>query len=177
MVQWNKKRRQATFCEMPACNNGSYAVHISHVKWNNGAMHKNYNKMIQTSNGDTVHRNKTRMCHYVMNTKSMCYIHTLSSNNWTSHMDVLVGGTPNIHRQLHVYSIKIRGEKKSTNHYATTSGFHNKFSQKSAFIQGSKLWALKIYHQIKWTQQTSHDMPHPFKVAFQAATVLLITKI
>lgn len=74
MVQWNKKRRQATFCEMPACNNGSYAVHISHVKWNNGAMHKNYNKMIQTSNGDTVHRNKTRMCHYVMNTKSMCYI-------------------------------------------------------------------------------------------------------
>lgn len=104
-------------------------------------MHKKYNKMIQTSNGDTVHRNKTRMCHYVMNTKSMCYIHTLSSNNWTSHMDVLVGGTPNIHRQLHVSSIKTRKKKKKKgrNHYTTTSGFHNMFSQKSAFIQGSKL--------------------------------------
>lgn len=107
-----QKRSRATFCEMPACNNGSYAVHILYVVWNNGVMHKKYNKMIQTSNSDTVHRNKTRMCHYVMNTKSMCYIHTLSSNNWTSHMDVLVGGTPNIHRQLHVSSIKIRGKKK-----------------------------------------------------------------
>lgn len=68
-------------------------------------------------------------------------------------------------------------KKKSRNHYTTTSGFHNMFSQKSAFIQGSKLWALKIYHQIKWTQQNYHDMPHPFKVALQAATVLLITKI
>lgn len=118
-----QKRSRATFCEMPACNNGSYAVHILYVIWNNGVMHKKYNKMIQTSNSDTVHRNKTRMCHYVMNTKSMCYIHTLSSNNWTSHMDVLVGGTPNIHRQLHVSSIKIRGKKKAQIITQQYSGF------------------------------------------------------
>lgn len=107
------ERKVGTIRSMSACNsNRRYAVYISHAKQNDGAMHRIITKMIKTSNGYTVHGNKTCTRNYVMNTTIMCYIHALSFNKWSFHIDVLVKGTSDIHQQLHVSFIKIKEGKK-----------------------------------------------------------------
>lgn len=83
-----KKRRQATLCEMSARNNGSYAVHISHVKRNDGAMHKGiikwYKQAIGTQYTETKHA-----CAITLWTQKVCatFTHhrpTTGLLTWTS---------------------------------------------------------------------------------------------